>query len=284
MKSAEYQQSFRNTKKKASQKPKLVELYQFPGFVDKVPIPLPYETALNTIIGNVMSSHKQRGVVRIFNTPVVQEIVLDCFWWIFLHMYKPNAEHQRKLFDRVAQNYVRLLDLCLKLTSGDALLNIFPTLLSQIIYSSFCFSFPQSLHRFHTRHFKSQLCCLLWQWFGGLCPNPGSYNNWDYDALEPKEDMSHKKEKQNKDSSFFDLFPSKKQLSATTSYSLRPKKHPKQKPHPTFREPEFTCMAFNLNGNSPLMQYYLKRQKAELHSGTNILVRRTEPKKQVIPQ
>ncbi|KAM5148052.1 LOW QUALITY PROTEIN: protein FAM227A [Mantella aurantiaca] len=285
MKSAVYQQSYRSTNKKANSMPKLVELYQFPQYVDEGPTPLPYETALSTIISNVVSSHKKRGGMILpprklwgtLTTPLVQEIVLDCFWWIFLHMYKPDAECQRKLFDRVAQDYVRLLDLCQKLPNGDALLNIFPSFLSQTIYSSFCFSFPQSVHQFQSDDFKTQLCSVLWQWFGGICPTPRCYNSWDFDALEPKDDMSHKKEKQ-KDSSFFDLYPSKERASVTTSYRPR-----KQKCRPAFCEPEFTSMAFNLNGNSPLMQYYLKMQKAELEAGLNIFVRRTELQKQVLP-
>ncbi|XP_077308424.1 protein FAM227A isoform X1 [Lithobates pipiens] len=284
MKSAVYQQSHRNLKKKASPKPKLVELYQFPGYLNKGPVPLPYETALSTITGNVASSHKNRGGMilpprklwRMLNIQVVQDIVLDCFWWIFLHMYKPNGKCQQQLFDRVAENYARLLDLCQKLPNGDAFLNSFPLSVSQTIYGSFCFSFPQSLHQFQSDDFKTQLCSVIWQWFGGICPTPGSYNSWDYDTLEPKDDMPHKKEKKRKDSSFFDPYPSKEQIPVTTYYNMKLRKNSKQKSHPTFCEPEFTCMAFNLNGHSPLMQYYLKNKKAESQAGINILVRRTE--------
>ncbi|XP_073448629.1 protein FAM227A isoform X2 [Aquarana catesbeiana] len=196
------------------------------------------------------------------------------------NLKKPDGKCQQLLFDRVAENYVRLLDLCQKLRNGDAFLNSFPLSVSQTIYSSFCFSFPQSLHQFQSDDFKTQLCSVIWQWFGGICPTPGSYKSWDYDTLEPKDDMPRKKEKQRKDSSFFDLYPSKEQIPVTTCYNMKPTKNSKQKSHPTFCEPEFTCMAFNLNGHSPLMQYYLKKKKAESQAGINILVRRTELQKQ----
>ncbi|XP_063796546.1 protein FAM227A isoform X2 [Pseudophryne corroboree] len=275
----------RSATKQMKTKPKLVELYQFPGFSDHCPTPLPYETAISTIIGNVVSAHKSTGgkicspreLRRTLSKAVTQKILLDCFWWIFLNRYKPDGECQRKMFDRVAENYVQLLRLCQDSYHGDAFLSVFPCVLSQAIYCSFCFSFPQSLHQFQSDDFKAQLCSLLWQWIGGICPILGIYNTWNYVALEPPDDMIHGKEMQKKASTnkggknlkgdVLRLHPS---CNGSTAKELCP----------ASCRPPVTHMLFNLQGHSPLIQYYLQKQKVEPQAGLNILVQRTEIQKQ----
>lgn len=329
------------TNKEIKSKMKLVELYQFPGFSDHGPSPLPNEILLRTIIEKVVSAHKNTGakicptkeLYRILSTPVAQMILLDCYWWIFLHTYKPDTESQSKLFGRIAENYIQLLTLCQGSYHGDAFLNVFPSILSQAIYSSFCFSFPQSLQQFQSDDFKAPLCSLLWQWFGGICPISGVYNTWDYLTLEPKDDTANDNIKQKKDSSssWFALLnaeehhvfstigsrprkysvfkPSRKNSTAANQSFLHQKEAsispsneqlqclpgsevrergklktgmrcskvtPTKEFQPACQRLHFTHVLFNLSGHSPVVQYYLEKQKADSRTGVNVLVHRTE--------
>ncbi|XP_056379840.1 protein FAM227A isoform X2 [Hyla sarda] len=333
---AKYPKSVEMSKKEIKLKPKLAELYQFPGFSNHGPLPLPHEVSMSTIIEKVVSAHKNTGakicptreLYRTLSTPVAQKILLDCFWWIFLQSYKPDAESQSKLFDRVAENYIHLLTLSQGSYHGDAFLNVFPSVLSQAIYSSFCFSFPQSLHQFQSDDFKDHLCSLLWQWFGGICPVSGVYNTWDRSTLEPKDDTSNGKvqEKKDSDSFWFGLSNAEEHNKFSTTLGFRPRKYSVFKPsrknssaavQPSLHKKEvavslpikhsqslagseardvaklkpteesrsvcqksnFIHMVFNLSGHSPLVQYYLEKQKADSQSGMNVLVHRTEIQK-----
>ncbi|XP_077134743.1 protein FAM227A isoform X2 [Ranitomeya variabilis] len=302
---AKYPKPQESTKKEMKQR--LVELYQFPGFSYCDPLPLPHDISPYTIIEKVVSAHKNTGekicstreLHRILSTPLFQKILLDCYWWIFLHRYI-----------------------------------VFPSVLSQAVYSSFCFSFPQSMHQFQSYDFKTELCNLLWQWFGGICPISGVHNPWDYLNLEPKDNTTNMKVKQKKDSDvlWFSLpnaeelngisstlgfrsrkcsvlKPSRKNSSAANQTSLhkekttislsnehlqflpdsKAKKVAKLKKekgrtqtkesHSASHTTNVVHMAFNLHGHSPLVQYYLEKQKADSQAGVCVLVHRTEAQK-----
>ncbi|XP_075142263.1 protein FAM227A [Leptodactylus fuscus] len=236
----EYPKTEESIQKEIKPKPKLVELYQFPGFSSHSPLPLPHEISLNSIIEKVVSAHRitgakicpMRTLNRLLHTPVTQKILLDCYWWIFLHRYKPDTECQRKLFDRIAQNYIQLLTFCQGSYYGDAFLNVFPSVLSQAIYCSFCFTFPQSLHQFQSDDFKAELCSLLWQWIGGIRPIPEVYNTWDFVTLEPKDDAANDKVKQKKDSgaAWFGLLNAEEHNGVSTTFGFRPRKYSVFKP------------------------------------------------------
>ncbi|XP_039343951.1 protein FAM227A isoform X8 [Mauremys reevesii] len=115
---------------------------------------------------------------------------------------KPNREIQGWLFDRIAKNYAALLFDCHRFCYQNALIKVFPSLLSQTLYTCFCSSFPRSW--FNTHEFKSQLCNVLSEWMAGTLPVPGSYSNWDYSHLEPerfrREDLLSTKGKQRRES------------------------------------------------------------------------------------
>ncbi|KAM4021763.1 protein FAM227A [Anomaloglossus baeobatrachus] len=292
---AKYPKTQESTKKEI--KPKLVELYQFPGFSYCDPLPLPHEILPCTIIEKVVSAHKNSGAKicstrelhRILGTPIFQKILLDCYWWIFLHRYTPDSECQSKLFDRVAENYIQLLTLCQASYHGDAFLNVFPSVLCQAVYSSFCFSFPQSMHQFQSDEFKTQLCNLLWQWFGGICPISGIYNTWDYLNLEPRDDTTNIKVKHNKDSdaAWFKLSNEEELGGFSSTLGFRSRKCSVRKPsrknssavtQTSIHKKE---AVFNLRGHSPLVQYYLEKQKADSQAGVSVLVHRTETHKQI---
>ncbi|XP_030402238.1 protein FAM227A isoform X4 [Gopherus evgoodei] len=196
-----------------SEKNKLVELYQYPGYDEHEPTPLPNGTELAEVIEKVVCAQRKSAsgktpfpskmLQKFLTTPVSQAILLDSFWWFFLHLYQPNREIQGQLFDRIAKNYAALLFDCHRFRYQNALIKVFPSLLSQTLYTCFCSSFPRSW--FNTHEFKSQLCNVLSEWMAGTLPVPGSYSNWDYSHLEPerfrREDLLSTKGKQRKESS-----------------------------------------------------------------------------------
>uniref|UniRef100_K7F8X1 Family with sequence similarity 227 member A n=1 Tax=Pelodiscus sinensis TaxID=13735 RepID=K7F8X1_PELSI len=197
------------------EKNKLVELYQYPGFNEHEPTPLPNGMELADIIEKVVHAQRKSAsgkvlciltksskmmLQKFLTAPVSHAILLDSFWWFFLHLYQPDKKIQGRLFDRIAKNYAALLFDCHKFSNHKALIKVFPSLLSQTLYTCFCSSFPRSW--FNTHEFKSQLCNVLSEWMAGTLPVPGSYSSWDYSLLEPercrREDLLSTKGKQRK--------------------------------------------------------------------------------------
>nr|XP_032647888.1 protein FAM227A isoform X3 [Chelonoidis abingdonii] len=308
-----------------SEKNKLVELYQYPGYNEHEPTPLPNGTELAEVIEKVVCAQRKSAsgktpfpskmLQKFLTTPVSQAILLDSFWWFFLHLYQ-----------------------------------VFPSLLSQTLYTCFCSSFPRSW--FNTDEFKSQLCNVLSEWMAGTLPVPGSYSNWDYSHLEPerfrREDLLSTKGKQRKESSVPfasskaygnpektrqpSIQPYKKSMSSgqtvnkyqpdqtsvdldskevvhasmslkginphTMPHDLQPEKddlksawkQPQhtfetrrlkitplhRESHPACQGPDFTWHLFNINGHSPLIQHFLQSYNVEPQSGQDILIHRRE--------
>ncbi|KAH1187709.1 hypothetical protein KIL84_020458 [Mauremys mutica] len=308
-----------------SEKNKLVELYQYPGYNEHEPTPLPNGTELAEVIEKVVCAQRKSAsgktpfpskmLQKFLTTPVSQAILLDSFWWFFLHLYQ-----------------------------------VFPSLLSQTLYTCFCSSFPRSW--FNTHEFKSQLCNVLSEWMAGTLPVPGSYSNWDYSHLEPerfrREDLLSTKGKQRRESCVPfasskasgnpektpqpSIQPYKKSMSLgqtvnkyqpdqtsvdldskevvhasmslkginphTMPHDLQPEKddlkstwkQPQhtfetrrlkiapfhRESHPACQGPDFTWHLFNINGHSPLIQHFLQSYNVEPQSGQDILIHRRE--------
>ncbi|XP_038639619.1 protein FAM227A-like isoform X2 [Scyliorhinus canicula] len=175
--------------------PKLVELQQYPGFKEKKPTKLPNDTVLEHVWAKVLQARrkmlKQTGYLAVLQellvSTLLQDLLLDTFWWLFLHLYQASYAVQCQLFDRISKNYVLLIMRCQSYLYGDRFLQELPSTLSQAVYVSFCCSFPQSWIQFHNDNFRSEVCNIVYQWFGGMCPIPRVYNNWNYDVLLPQE-------------------------------------------------------------------------------------------------
>ncbi|XP_069053768.1 protein FAM227A [Lepisosteus oculatus] len=176
-------------------KPKLVELHQYPGFSNEMPTLLPNNITLDTIISRVMKAqshlarkHRCQAEFRsLLALPVMEYFLLDSFWFIFLQTYQPEQDSQDQLFSRLSENYIQLLTHCLFSRYGDIFLKEFPSTLCQILYCCFCCCFPQSCSTFHCDTFLSQLCNTAYQWIGGTRPTPGVFSQWDFSSLEPEE-------------------------------------------------------------------------------------------------
>uniref|UniRef100_A0A674IH93 Uncharacterized protein n=1 Tax=Terrapene triunguis TaxID=2587831 RepID=A0A674IH93_9SAUR len=290
------------TPQNTSEKNKLVELYQYPGYNEHEPTPLPNGTELAEVIEKVVCAQRKSASGKVLCILTKSsKCVLMCVYLHMsgyaMHMY-PNREIQGRLFNRIAKNYAALLFDCHKFRYQNALIKVFPSLLSQTLYTCFCSSFPRSW--FNTHEFKSQLCNVLSEWMAGTLPVPGSYSNWDYSHLEPerfrREDLLSTKGKQRTGKSTDKIAsppcsstPSRAQyeslgalhalffgLSFDIINSLFSFVSSPLQSHPACQGPDFTWHLFNINGHSPLIQHFLQSYNVEPQSGQDILIHRRE--------
>ncbi|XP_034259610.1 protein FAM227A [Pantherophis guttatus] len=194
-------------KKMITEKNKLVELYHYPGYHEEELTPLPNGIELNEILEKVIRAQSKTVVGktkwavkmlhRFFDAPCSRAVLLDSFWWQFLHLYHPNREIQGHLFERIAGNYALILLGNHRTSNQECILKFFPSLLSQAVYICFCSCFPRSW--FNTSEFKAQLCDVFFEWLGGTLHEPRSFYKWDYSQLEPersrREDLMSRKKK-----------------------------------------------------------------------------------------
>ncbi|RXM28730.1 Protein FAM227A [Acipenser ruthenus] len=105
------------TLKRTKEKPKLVELQQYPGFTIGAPTALPNGTSLDDVVKHVIQAQEKIGrkpkyqaeFRRLLSSSVTRTILLDTFWWFFLQNYQSEPHTQEKLFFRISESYVRLL-------------------------------------------------------------------------------------------------------------------------------------------------------------------------------
>nr|XP_020838277.1 protein FAM227A isoform X2 [Phascolarctos cinereus] len=274
----------------------LAELYQAPEHNAELPSELPNGVNYCDMVGNVIRAQGNpisgkafcapEEMNKFFASPFSKAIVLDCFWWIFHERYDPNKEIQRKLFDRVSKNYAYLLMDIPRSLYEEFILQSFPSLLSQALYTSFCTCFPQSW--FDNHEFKSSICNTMNQWIGGTFPSPRSYVHWNYFELEPvrcrREELMRGKEKLDESNrqkiavqiskseprSENQRQASKKVREITETRILE--RSAQNESHPACKGPEFSRNLFSITGNSPLIVHYLEQHDAYRQAGQDILM------------
>ncbi|XP_029581713.1 protein FAM227A isoform X1 [Salmo trutta] len=334
--------------------PKLVELYQYPGFRDDMPMPLPHSNTFSTIITHVVRAQphltdkpRYKAVFQsILSSSMMEDFVIDSFWWLFLQHFQPDARIQDSLFARIAENYIQILIQSLTSRSGKWFLREFPSTLAQTLYCCFCCCFPQSCRTLRSDTFLIPLCFTAYQWTGGICPAPDVFKKWDFEALEPEEAthvqfVSGNKRNEKESDSCLSLldsmfssayvdepFHSKLTSSATTLLRKKPSslltssnhttlegqpskstvdttsttsgsegktmgsanitgtdlkaltgqanQTPARESHVAYPGVVFKRSVFNVYGNSPLVQYYMRVLHMDPKVGQDVLVARTE--------
>ncbi|XP_071782941.2 protein FAM227A-like [Centroberyx gerrardi] len=271
------------TEKHEEGMPKLAEVYQFPGFSENIRLVLPHNTSFATVVSHVVRAQRHlanKPKYKVFfqnlmSLSIMEDLVTDFFWWLWLHNFKPDANIQDKLFARVSVSYVRILYHNIASRKGDTFLKCFPDTLAQTLYCCFCCCFPQSCSTLRSEAFLTKLCSTAYQWTGGICPAPGVYECWDFEALEP-DDVRHTElvtgndtgETKNENTVGPDNITHKKLKALTHGGSHNPvREYP-----PT----EFRQSVFNLHGNSPLVTYYMQLFNMHPQYGMDVLVSRTE--------
>ncbi|XP_078286749.1 protein FAM227A-like isoform X2 [Rhinoraja longicauda] len=237
-----------NRPKSKVAKPKLVELQRYPGFNPLEPTPLPNETALDQILYNVLKARsqgkKQTGYIadfkQLLNSTLMKNILLDCFWWFFLHIQQPQSSVQCQLFDRVSKNYVLLIMECWNWAFGDRFLQKSARLRTRALWKAT----------------KTSISYLTW--LRALASSEESSSEQQAGKTCPVEEMPH----------FNASGP-------TVKYGIS--SVPLQTEPPVARRgPDFMKNLFNVFGFSPLVLNFLQRLKLEPHAGENVFMTRTE--------
>ncbi|XP_062328028.1 protein FAM227B-like isoform X1 [Osmerus eperlanus] len=108
-------------------------------------------------------------------------VLRDTFWWFFLHRFKPSAEEENKLFDRIAKAFVSLF-ITVQRDLKDKLFMVYADCLAQAVYTAFYGAFPESMQQLNS-DFKRHLADCISLWVSGVKPNLLSWQNWNLDWL-----------------------------------------------------------------------------------------------------
>ncbi|XP_053221336.1 protein FAM227B isoform X2 [Podarcis raffonei] len=261
---------------------KRVENYKFPGFKPMKVMKLPNHLEPAQLWDSVLKVQTFKGVdtkilKKLFISEASLAILQDCFWWWFLHKFKPDQAEQDHLFDRISDSFVALL-LSTPSFIKDPFFQMYPDCLSQAIYVTFCEAFPESRLRF-TDEFKEELMDLVFQWIRGFKPQKSAWKKWNLFWLEAPLTQTQKTDSLHKLSSLKLQNSVIKTRSIGKSWSRSPiadqpqvhfqleKEEPKEvevtpkkkaESHYIGDGPDFQRSLFNLGGQSPLVVYYLK--------------------------
>jgi len=179
--------------KKTLKGPKLMELQQYPGFDSNTPTSLPHVVKMDTInkkvVGALTHLDTKPTYKKLFeqalDTKYHNNLIKDFFWWIFLQKSSPDADVQKKLFERIANNYGWFFMDSSDRRFRDVFFTAYPDVVAQSLYSAFCHCFPQSWKQFDDDEFKMLLSKMTNLWIAGIRPQPCSYLKWNKFLLEP---------------------------------------------------------------------------------------------------
>ncbi|XP_072004366.1 protein FAM227B isoform X3 [Engystomops pustulosus] len=264
------------------------ESFVFPG-CDKTD--LPGKLKAHHILQNVAKFQKlKEGTRKIISTLLLSAksvaIFQDCFWWFFLHIFKPQKIQQDYLFDRMSDSFVSLF-CSISLDIKDHFFQIYPDFLSQAIFTAFYKTFPQSRTQLNIE-FKTEIVDLIFQWVSGIKPVPCSWEKWDLGILEMNDEISHedinfslncyvtdvRKLKFNLD----DLVYEARQLHVPKTLDIEGKDTPTTESHTIGPGPEFRHVLFKLGSHSLLVSNYMKRHQFTgcIHERPQQRIKRTE--------
>uniref|UniRef100_A0A4W2FX34 Family with sequence similarity 227 member B n=1 Tax=Bos indicus x Bos taurus TaxID=30522 RepID=A0A4W2FX34_BOBOX len=224
--------------------------------------------------------HKEKKIMgkvfKIWRTHFLSEASLallhDCFWWWFLHKFKPDRENQACLFDRISESYVSLF-MSIPLSRKDTFFQVYPDCLAQAIYATFQEAFPESSNLFNDE-FKEDLGDNIFLWLSGLPPQKGFWTHWKLKELSTTtihgskkmpsksiKDMIARNQEQISASIDFNISKILENAKAYTTPAFKEESRPSKLPtksHYISSGPEFNRVLFNFGGQSPLILYYLE--------------------------
>uniref|UniRef100_A0A8C5ZRB3 Family with sequence similarity 227 member B n=1 Tax=Marmota marmota marmota TaxID=9994 RepID=A0A8C5ZRB3_MARMA len=259
---------------------KNIEGCNFSGFKANELTQLPRHLDAKRIYLFILKAHDfDERIFKIWKSHFLSEssiaLLHDSFWWWFLHKFKPNKKNQDCLFDRISESYVTLF-ISIPLRRKDAFFQVYPDCLAQAIYATFREAFPESSNLFNDE-FKEDLGNNIFLWMSGLKPRKGFWVHWKLKDLSTttihgskrateksiKERIASSQEHIISTIDFdFDMtkFLKKPTANAISTVKEDSKSIIKQSHYGSIG-PEFYCILFNLGGQSPLILYYLQRNK-----------------------
>ncbi|XP_053784943.1 protein FAM227B [Desmodus rotundus] len=273
---------------------KNIEGCNFSGFKRNALTPLPRKLDAGRIFLFILKVQNfDEKVLKMWRAHFLSEasiaLLHDCFWWWFLHKFKPDKENQDFLFDRISESYVRLF-MSIPLSRKDAFFQVYPDCLAQAIYATFQEAFPESSDLFNDV-FKEDLGNNISLWLSGLKPQKGFWTHWKLKELPTTTIHGTKRaplisikeriaRSQERISNYID-FNMMKILKSPTAHTMSTSKEESRLPKLTTKShysssgPEFNRVLFNFGGQSPLILYYLKRYQL---SGISKTSRQTKVK------
>ncbi|XP_053526113.1 protein FAM227B [Artibeus jamaicensis] len=255
---------------------KNIEGCKFSGFKKHALTQLPRKLdARRIFVFTLKAQNFDEKVIKMWRTYFLSEasiaLLHDCFWWWFLHKFKPDQENQDLLFDRISESYTRLF-MSIPLSRKDAFFQVYPDCLAQAIYATFKEAFPESSDLF-SDVFKEDLGNNIFLWLSGLKPRKGFWTHWKLKELPAttlhgtkraplisvEERMARSQERVSNSTDFNMMKILKSPAAHTMSISREESRLPKlTKSHYSSSGPEFNRVLFNFGGQSPLILYYLK--------------------------
>ena len=265
-----------DNRKSLLQKPRLIELATYPGYIEYEPTPLPFNLKAADIFNDVINAQsdlkkKPRFTEYCrsnFMDVKLHKILLDLFWWLFLDLYNQSKFVQQNIFIRTANTFGDFFSLLGNENRfKDRFLQVQLDILSQAVFTIFIRAYPTSLKQFDDK-FKSKICDLIHFWFSGLPPFPSSWKNWPMDKLIQDNILQRNSIDQNAsyDENKLNLVSSKpSQEQDTPRDKTKHRKFilpQKTESHP-IHGPSYTLQRTLLSttGHSPLMDYYLSSKQ-----------------------
>ncbi|CAF0710229.1 unnamed protein product [Brachionus calyciflorus] len=173
--------------------PKLVELYQFTKYDNRHIIELPHEVFLDDVLKKVLDSivilekqphYREFLLNQVFSNPC-KFVIHDTFWWCFLQRYQKMPSIQFEYFNRISENYVKLLFTTMESKFRETFFKSFADLLAMCVYTIFCTCFPQSYMTHFNDEFREFICNTTHSWISGCKPIPRSYAHWNFKMIDP---------------------------------------------------------------------------------------------------
>ncbi len=158
--------------------PKLVETYQFTGYLSDDSsqiLRLPHEVSINQVQQRVFNSikalsrqaHYRQFLQEVYFSKLVTRLVVNTFYWCFLDRYQRIDDVQRELFKRISESYVALTYRSMDPRYKETFFKKFADYLAMTIYAIFCACFPDSFQTQFNEGFKEFVCEVCWLWISG---------------------------------------------------------------------------------------------------------------------
>jgi hypothetical protein len=180
--------------------PRMVELSKFPSH--SLPAPLPSGLRNCSIVVTVLNAQPDlskkikfsRKLKNILTSQTCEDILKNVFWWFYIDIFKEGQfqEEKHKLYQNASAAFARLIMMAeikvlgeSKATkSKDTFTLRYPSLLAQLVYSVFCWAYPQSHPKFDS-DFRETILQTCSRWVGGIRLQPELHKKWDLQKLEP---------------------------------------------------------------------------------------------------
>ena len=153
---------------------KVVEVALFPGLdadTTKLPNDVLIEDIILLAVKKFQNSTRKmpRAWIKLFCSSSSCQLVSDAFWYIWHVRFNSDLQVEQKLLERISNVIVGLLVNCKLSKSKDEFFQIYPNIISIIVWNGFMASFPKSQNHFGLP-FQTMICDHLAEWIMGIVP------------------------------------------------------------------------------------------------------------------